>query len=61
MKLEGKTIEEASKAIEFLRRFAPFRFGGTWFIAQLGDEFEAYRTKAAAFKNAAGNHVYKVN
>jgi hypothetical protein len=41
----GKTINEAAANLEQLRRYAPYRFGGKWFIAVLNGEAYAYRSK----------------
>ena len=53
MELEGRTIDEAVKSLENLRRYMPYRFGGTYFIIETHNGvFEAYRTKCKAVLQA---------
>lgn len=53
MKIEGQTIQEAVGTLKKLRRYAPYRFGGKWFIIENEEgRYEAFRTKCKAVKNA---------
>ena len=64
MKLfQGATIEEAAKALQQMRGWKPFEYGGTWYFTSAKEDglFAAYRTKKAAATNANGNPVFKVS
>jgi hypothetical protein len=54
------TIDEALADFQMLRNHQPFRFGGKWFVARTESGFTAYRTKAAASRNAADNNIWVI-
>ena len=43
---EVTTLSEGAAYLYQMRRWKPFRFGGKWFLAKLGDEIHAFRSKA---------------
>lgn len=53
MKLEGKTIEQAAQTLTTLRRYAPYRFGGKWFLAIINGQAIALRDKRGLANQAA--------
>jgi hypothetical protein len=52
MILEGNTIQEAIETLSKLRRWAPYRFGGKWFLAMIEGEVWAFRTKKPLLNRA---------
>lgn len=48
----AKDTQEAAQALLTLRRYAPYRFGGTWHVAAINGEGVAYRTIADLRKRA---------
>lgn len=53
------TIEEAVQDFNQMRSFAPYKFGGNWFIAKTKDGFVTYRTKKAAVNNSIEPMIWK--
>lgn len=66
MKLEAKSIEDAMTQLKLLSDFAPFRFGGSWFISECGENTVLiFRSKKAIINNliknnAELNNIFKV-
>lgn len=46
-----KTIESAVLDFKKISAWAPFRFGGEWYVCKTVDGFLAFRTKKAAVRN----------
>jgi hypothetical protein len=53
MEYENTTLEEAAKTVLNLRRYAPYRFGGKWFLATIGTTTFVRRSVDALKKRAA--------
>jgi len=49
---EADTIEDAVADFSRMKGYAPFKFGGRWFVAQTPKGFRAVRTKATATRAA---------
>ena len=45
MELDGSTVETGVKSLISLRGYAPYRFGGKWFIAEIAGTVFAFRTQ----------------
>jgi hypothetical protein len=46
-------IDGAIKVLTYLRTYAPYKYGGTWFVSKLGAECHAHRTLALLKRKAA--------
>lgn len=64
---DAKEIEQATKDFAYMHQFAPFRFGGVWWVAQVQEYsengpngFRAYRTKKAAVHNTTVGTVWRM-
>lgn len=56
------SVEAVADRILELRKYAPYRFGGAWFIAQTGEkEFKSYRSKSSAVKRSIGGVYWKLS
>jgi len=49
------TIDGAIAEFSRMKGFAPFKFGGRWFVAQTPKGFRAVRTKSTAIRAAGGS------
>jgi len=54
------TQEKAIATIEKLRRHAPYRFGGKWFLLETATGWQFYRTRKAALRNATGTDLFLI-
>jgi len=53
MKLQAKTIEEASKNLKYMSAYKPYKYGGLWYLTQLNaDTVLAYRTLKTVLKHS---------
>jgi hypothetical protein len=52
MIVEGSTVQEGVSTLLTLRRYAPYRFGGKWFVAIVKGECVALRSVAQLRKKA---------
>ena len=52
MTSKAENIECAAQEFARIASYAPFRFGGVWFVCRNDGEFVAYRTKKAARRNS---------
>jgi len=59
--IEDVSLEAVVDRMTQLRKYAPYRFSGTWFIVQIGDRvFKSYRSKQSAIKHTINNKLWKV-
>jgi len=61
MNLESKTLDAAIQELSTLRRCAPFRFGGKWFMAVLNGQCVALRSVKSLKKAAQRANVYELS
>ncbi len=62
MKLSGETIENAVKNLERLRKAAPHKNDGRWYVFEkINGEFHAYRYKRMIHKYIKTNKVNSLN
>ena len=47
------TLDGAVKCLLQIRSYKPFKYSGTWFVGQIGNEFHAHRTLALLKRKAA--------
>lgn len=52
MLLEVNSLEEAAKQLTYFRNYAPYKCGGKWFVACIGGEYLAFRTKDSVKRHA---------
>jgi hypothetical protein len=58
IKLGQDNLEEAAKDLFDLSRWAPYKYGGKWFLVHIEGQTYAYRTMAAISKRQAALDVY---
>jgi hypothetical protein len=58
IKLEPDNIEQAAKDLTGLSRWAPYKYGGKWFVVHIEGQTYAYRTMAPINKRQAALGVY---
>lgn len=51
MKFHGD-IEEAIKSLNYVRQYKPYKYGGKWYLAKIGQWVWAFRTKQPLLKRA---------
>ena len=50
IRLEPDNIQQADKDLISLRRWAPYKYGGKWFLVHIKGQTYAYRTMASIHK-----------
>ena len=45
--IEGETIEKAFKNLQFIARYKPYKYGGTWYAFRFNNVNYFYRNKSA--------------
>jgi hypothetical protein len=58
IRLEQDNLQEAGKGLIGLSRWAPYKYGGKWFVVNIQGKNYAYRTMAAISKRQAALGVY---
>ena len=43
------------------RSYAPYRYGGVWYVARVADGYRAYRTIKAATRNTIDTQVHTLS
>jgi len=62
LKLPGETIENAVRHLERLRKAAPHKNAGSWYVFEkTNGEFHAYRHKSMIHKYIKANKVNSLN
>jgi hypothetical protein len=50
IKLQGTSLEQAGKDLISLARWAPYKYGGKWFLVHIQGQTYGYRTMSAIHK-----------
>lgn len=61
MILEGNSIEECVKNLNFVKGYKPYKYGGKWFIGMVEGVGYAYRNKKSLLNKAAKSGMTTIN
>lgn len=60
MLIDATTLTGATKVLEKIRRYSPYRYGGKWFIFRHNDYCHCHRSKSYIFKKAKKLGIYNL-
>lgn len=60
IRLEGSNLEECVRSLMKLKPYAPYKFGGTWYVGFMLGEGYAYRTQKALLRRAGKAEIKEV-
>jgi hypothetical protein len=59
IKLDAKTLQEASEQIVKFRSYEPYKYSGKWFLIKLSGRVYGYRTMGAIHKRLRSLGIFE--